>query len=182
MPDSVEVNDPPPALRRYTIAHDRSAVLFAARSNVGLVSFGTTEVVGTIDVLVEGDAVDLTVPPSARLEVSMGSLTSGNSLYDVELHRRVDVRRFPTTVVELAKVEPGPGVSYRVNGPITFHGVTRELAGTVSLSFPRPGTIAIAGEHALDIRDFGIAVPSMLMLKIFPDGRVQLQVEADLAG
>ncbi len=68
-----------------------------------------------------------------------------------------------------------------MNGAVTFHGVTRELAGTVSVSFPRPGTIAIAGEHALDIRDFGVAVPSMLMLKIFPDVRVQLQVEADLA-
>jgi len=175
------MTDPAPPLRRYTIANERSAVLFAARSNMGPVSFGTTEVRGSIDALAHGATIDLSAAPGARLEVGMEPLTSGNSLYDVELHRRIDVRRFPTTIIELKGAEEASRSRYHLTGAVTFHGVTRELSGTVALSFPRPETMSVVGEHAFDIRDFGVAVPSMLLLKIFPDVRVQLQLEADLA-
>lgn len=170
-----------PTLHRFVVAHDRSAVLFAARSNVGPVSFGTTAVRGSIEVAVHDGTIDLSVQPAARLEVEMETLTSGNSLYDVELQRRVDARRYPTTAIDLVDVEAVGGGRFLLRGAVTFHGVTRELAGTVALTFPNPQTLAIVGDHALDIRDFGVAVPSMLMLKIFPDVRVALQLEADLA-
>ena len=42
----------------------------------------------------------------------------------------------------------------------------------------------MSGEQAFDIRDFDVAVPTVLMLRIYPDVVVQLQVEAEpvLAG
>ncbi len=39
--------------------------------------------------------------------------------------------------------------------------------------------ILISGEQVFDIRDFAVPSPTMLMLRIFPDVRVRLQVEAE---
>jgi hypothetical protein len=36
----------------------------------------------------------------------------------------------------------------------------------------------ISGEQVFDIRDFAVASPTMLMLRIFPDVRVRLHAEA----
>ena len=44
---------------------------------------------------------------------------------------------------------------------------------------PRPdGSIIVTGGNAFDIRDFDIASPTVLMLRIYPDVTVKLQVEA----
>ena len=37
----------------------------------------------------------------------------------------------------------------------------------------------MTGEEVVDIRDFGIASPTVLMLRIYPDVRVRLHVEAE---
>ena len=37
----------------------------------------------------------------------------------------------------------------------------------------------VSGEQVIDIRDFDIASPTVLMLRIYPDVLVQLQVEAE---
>ena len=38
----------------------------------------------------------------------------------------------------------------------------------------------IRGEQVVDIRDFGLVSPTVLMLRIYPDVVVGLQVEAEL--
>ena len=37
----------------------------------------------------------------------------------------------------------------------------------------------LTGEQVLDMRDFAIPSPTVLMLRIYPDVRVRLQVEAE---
>ena len=45
---------------------------------------------------------------------------------------------------------------------------------------PSDGKLVIRGEQVVDIRDFGIASPTVLMLRIYPDVVVGLQIEAEL--
>jgi hypothetical protein len=40
--------------------------------------------------------------------------------------------------------------------------------------------LIITGEQSFDIRDFALPSPTVLMLRIYPDVRVRLQVEAEL--
>ena len=76
----------------------RSAVLIEARSNVGPIAFGTTGLQGHIDVALGDQSIDLEAAAVvALLEVELTTLTSGNSLYDAELLRRIDARRHPLT-------------------------------------------------------------------------------------
>ena len=65
------------------------------------------------------------------------------------------------------------------DGEVTFHGATRPIQGTVNVSLPSPGKLVVSGEQVFDIRDFDIASPTVLMLRIYPDVLVQLQVEAE---
>jgi polyisoprenoid-binding protein YceI len=102
-------------------------------------------------------------------------------LYDAELLRRIDARRFPTAKVELREcTASGLGSRYGLKGDLTFHGVTRPAEGTVSVEALSDHRILITGEQVFDIRDFAVPSPTMLMLRIYPDVRVRLQAEAEL--
>ena len=70
---------------------------------------------------------------------------------------------------------------YRLGGEATFHGVTRRLHGTVAVAAAGDDRLVITGEQMFDIRDFDIASPTVLMLRIYPDVVVQLHLEAVLA-
>jgi hypothetical protein len=166
----------------FRIDPDRAALVLVARSNAGPITFGATGIEGSISAAVSGGEVATTVPPVARLEVPVQRLTCGNGLYDAELLRRVDARLFPRAVVELRDASPvGTTGRFHVEGMLTFHGVTRSMAGTVAVSFPEPGRMVIEGEQVLDMRHFEITPPAVAMLRIYPEVRVQLHVEADIA-
>ena len=117
----------------------------------------------------------------ADLEIAVERLASGNRLYDAELLRRIEARRHPLVTLDLDAVTPiGPPERFTLTGSIEFHGVRRQLQGTVVASMPNPRTLAIRGEHGFDIRDFGISSPTVLMFRIYPDVMVKLQLEAEL--
>lgn len=150
-----------------------------ARSNVGPILFGTSDVTGVIEAPVDGHVLD-PAPAWATLEVDVSRLASGNQLYDSELRRRIDARRYPMSVVRLLAAEATEDPRrFRVSGDITFHGVTRTLHGAVSVAVTDDGLV-ITGEEEVDIREFEMAAPTMLMLKIRPEVRVRLHVEAEL--
>jgi polyisoprenoid-binding protein YceI len=154
--------------------------MIRARSNVGAIDFGTTGMRGTVEAAVRDSALDPVAGVHGRLEVDVAELTSGNSLYDAELMHRVDARMFPVAVVELDAITPlASGDRFQVTGRLTFHGVTANLTGTVSVTVLHDKRIVVSGEQVIDIRKFEIAAPTMLMLKIYPDVRVFLHLEAE---
>ncbi len=169
-----------PTMGRFVLDPERSAVLIDARSTVGPICFGTTGVQGSLYAAMGYAGVDTDIPPTGWLTIDMTRLSSGNKLYDAELHRRINSRRFPTAKVELKECMPSaPGWRYRLRGELTFHGITRRTEGTVQIESASDDRIVISGEQAFDIRDFALPSPTMLMLRIFPDVRVRLYAEAE---
>jgi hypothetical protein len=158
----------------------RSALLIRVRSNVGPIEFGATGLNGTLQACVSNSHVVVTETLGAHLELSVEELTSGNALYDAEFLRKIDARRFPVAVVELEEAEAlEPLDLFHVQGPVTFHGVTRSLGGVIQIVTASDDRIIVRGERSFDIRDFNITPPTMLMLKIYPDVQVHLLVEAE---
>jgi polyisoprenoid-binding protein YceI len=132
---------------------------------------------------VNDGAVEPDPRPAARLELQIESLSSGNALYDAELRRRIDARRYPRAIVELRELSVvGDVARYQLQGDLTFHGITREVRGTISANFEPDGSMKVAGEQIFDIRDFNVPSPTILMLKIFPDVRVRLDLVAQPEG
>ncbi|HVM40282.1 MAG TPA: YceI family protein [Acidimicrobiia bacterium] len=163
---------------RFTVDPDASGLTLATRSNVGPIDWSAAGLRGHVDVEVDGETLVVTQPVAAHLELEVETLRSGNALYDSELHRRIDARRFPLTTVDLQQVTPLPTSDrFEVRGELTFHGVTRVLSGTVTATVT-DGRLHVAGEHVVDIRDYRVPSPTILMLRIFPDVRVQLDLVA----
>jgi hypothetical protein len=169
----VVVNGVPSARHNhFDVDASESGLLIQARSTAGAISFGTNAIEGSVDVAEFDGALMLIPPPLADLSVDLRTLRSGNKLYDAELAQRLDVRRHPTASITLNGASMA-GTRYQVTGLVTLHGATKEMSGSVTAERAEDGWL-ISGEQVFDIRDFDIPVPSVLMLRIFPDVRVFL--------
>ena len=164
-------------MTRFIVQPERSLVAIQARSSVGPIEWEASGAEGWVEAEVADGAIDTTVPPKAHLELAVRNLESGNTLYDAELMRRIDARRHPVTTVDLTQAK-GEANRYQLVGNVTFHGVTRQLRGSVEASVEPSGELRVTGEQTFDIRDFHVPSPTILMLKIFPDVRVRLRLEA----
>jgi hypothetical protein len=166
-------------LRHFRLTPDRSVVLIDVRSTVGPISFGADGLTGSIAADITDGAIRPRSHPSAHVEIAVDGLRSGNRVYDAELLRRIDARRFPTATLDLGRcLAVGSTGRYRVAGELTFHGVTRPTEGTVDIAVAADGRLVVTGEQVFDIRDFAVPSPTVLMLRIYPDVRVHLHVEA----
>jgi PadR family transcriptional regulator PadR len=167
--------------KRFQLVPDRSVVLIDVRSTVGPLSFGAIGVTGSVSAVVVDGVLRADISPVGRIEIAMCELSSGNNLYDAELLRRIEARRFPTASVELRECfASGPGTRYRMKGELTFHGVSRLAQGTVSVEAVSDRRLVVTGEQVFDIRDFALPSPTVLMFRIYPDVRVRLHAEAEL--
>ena len=162
----------------FLVVPDQSALLVEARSSAGPITFGSMTLDGRAEFAMSGDDLDSAVPISANLKIPVVALVSGNSLYDAELRRRLDARRFPLIAVELHEARSRGGGRFVAQGDLTIHGTTRRLTGTVGLVLQDGNTLLATGSEVVDIRDFDIELPSVLMLKIYPDVSVQFRFSA----
>ena len=113
---------------------------------------------------------------SGELELAVERLTSGNQLYDRELRRRIDARRFPTIAGRLTGiVADGSHPNYDVTGEVSFHGKTRTFGHGMQIEVSDEG-VALTGEDVFDIREFGMKPPSMLMVRVYPEITVRVEL------
>lgn len=164
----------------FRVVPDRSVVLIEARSTVGPIRFGAMGLTGEILVDMAEGQIGCDAKPTAHLTIAVDELRSGNMLYDAELLRRIDARRFPRVSLNLQDCQPIGTDRFRLAADVTFHGITRPLRGTVGLKLLSGHKLVVTGDHALDVRDFQLPSPTVLMLRIYPDVRVNLHVEAEL--
>lgn len=169
----------PPVPARFVLDPSRSAILVEVRSTVGPLSFGATGLCGHLRAAVSQGNVLAEAATEGRLTMDISALRSGNPLFDAELLRRIDARRFPTVKAEVRRCLPYGNGRCRLEADLTVHGLTRSVQGTVQIAPARPGRLVISGEQTLDIRDYAIPSPTVLMLRIYPDFRVRLHVEAE---
>jgi polyisoprenoid-binding protein YceI len=167
------------AMAAFHIDAEASRVWVEARSSVHPVRGEGTGLQGVIDVELAGDRVDTDLPVTGRVELRVDGLKSGNVLYDTELRRVADSRRHPTIVGELDVLFPDGGpMRYRAAGPLTFHGVTRQVEGALVIEVVDGDTILVEGEGTFDVTDFGVRPPRLLMLQVHPQVTVRLAVLA----
>ena len=153
-----------------------SEVVVEARSSLHPIRGAAVDLSGAIEAEVVDGRVGDTL--RGRLEVPVDRLRSGNPLYDSELHRRAEARRYPTIVGEVRGAVAGDDGVFRVEGDLTFHGVTRRV--TDDLRVRADGSrLVIEGQHVFDVREFGLTPPRLLMLKVEPEVTVRISLVAE---
>jgi polyisoprenoid-binding protein YceI len=164
----------------FVVDPARSLLTVNARSNVHPIRYGAP-LAGRIDAETIADGFDLDAPIIARLEVALGELHAGDPLHDAELRRRLDLRRFPTAAAAVADVVHLDADEYRLGGTLSLLGVTRTLSGTATVTLDA-GELRAAGSVDLDIREFGIKPPRLLLLRVEPIVEVAIRLYAQTAG
>ena len=179
-------------MTRYEIDVSQSEVRVQASSSLHAITGHAEGLRGWIDL--EGATVT-----GARIELDAERLAWGNPVLDRETRRRIDADRHPTIVGTMTaadgnangSAEPTPSprwnaqpplrslsVPTRVRGTIAFHGVEREVSGSVVVTTADPDELVLEGEQTFDVRDWGLEPPRLLMLKVNPDILVAIRVRA----
>jgi polyisoprenoid-binding protein YceI len=168
------------ALIRYTLDSDRSCVWVSGRSSLHPINTETRGITGWFEAASRTDgSLDLGQAVSGELELAVERLTSGNQLYDRELRRRIEARRYPTIAGRLTKIAlDGAHPDYMVTGEVSFHGKTRTFSHGMQIEVG-VGDIALTGEDVFDIREFGMKPPSMLMVRVYPEIAVRVELHAN---
>jgi polyisoprenoid-binding protein YceI len=163
---------------RFSFDPVRSCVWVDARSSLLPIKTQTRGLQGWVDVALHPDGtVDLDVPVQGRLEISVDRLSSGNQLYDRELRRRIDARRHPLIIGQITGVRATEVEGrYLVAGDLLFHGKTRVFEHEMTIAVDGESTIELRGDRVFDIREFGMKPPSMLMLKVYPEVAVRVEL------
>ena len=156
-----------------------SAVAVAANSTIHPVHIQAHGVTGVLEgEFDEEGRVRLDRPHRARLSIPVEELRSGNVLQDMEMDRRMDAARFPTIDCEVDALTIGAGGGYRAAARVTVHGQTRPVEADLTLTAVGSAQVVIEVEHVFDMRDFGINPPRLLVLRVDPQVRVRVRIEA----
>jgi polyisoprenoid-binding protein YceI len=119
-------------------------------------------------------------PYSAELELPVEAIKSGNGIQDREMRRRFDASRYPTITARVTHGEALPVEGqYRAVAQLTMHGQTREIAGEVQLRVEGT-TMTIDGQQVINVKDFGIDPPRLIILKVDPEVDLRVHIVAKL--
>lgn len=119
-------------------------------------------------------------PYSAELTLPVDSIKSGHGLQDREMRRRFDSSRYPEIAARVTHAEPlnGGDGRYRATAHLTMHGHTEEITGDVRLDVDG-GTVTVVGEQVINVKQFGIDPPRLIVLKVEPDVDVTAHIVAE---
>jgi len=121
------------------------------------------------------------------VRVAADQLATGNASRDEEMKKkRLETARFPAIRFEARRMEvresdPKAGTAKAaIRGTLFIHGVQKEVAVEASLAPLEGGAVRVRGTAPLDIRDFGITPPRvMLFVKMDPKVIVTFDLRAD---
>jgi polyisoprenoid-binding protein YceI len=153
----------PFAARAALVRTGNASVVFVATGPGGLRIVGKS---GELQVADSGAALKITAP--------LGNLKTGIDLRDRHLRDKyLHVRQHPNAVLEVqrgALKHPtgGGSVASEADGTLTLHGKAKSIRFKYSARH-EGGRIKVEGGFRIDIRDFGIEVPSYLGLKVKPE-------------
>jgi len=165
---------------RYRIVPERSHLWADGHSTLHPIHLETDGFEGFIEADTTDGSLHLDVAPKASLALDADRLKSGNGLYDYELERRLDMRRYPRITGEVRSVVPVEGDNrVRVEGDLSFHGVTNRVQGDVTFRVLDADTIEIEGEKVIDMRSFGVKPPKMLILRVDPEIKIRARLVAE---
>jgi polyisoprenoid-binding protein YceI len=165
---------------RFRVVPEQSQLWIEARSSLHPIHGEGTGIQGEAELEIADGRIDLGAPPKARIELPVERLRSGNALQDMEMRRRIEAQKYPTIVGELVKATAlGQPNRYRLQGDLTFHGITRRLEADVTATVEKAGAPLVEGEYVLDVRAFGITPPRILGLQVYPEVKVRFRVVAE---
>ena len=163
-------------MARYRVVPEKSRLWAEARSSLHPIQVETSGLTGIIEAEVRDGQVVLGAP--FRVEIDAERLRSGNALLDGELSRRLETRKFPAVVGAVREVRRDGGL-WLLRGELTLHGVGRLTDADVTARVVDGKTIEIEGEKVIDMQDYGLTPPKLLIFRVYPEVKVRARLVAE---
>ncbi len=164
---------------RFIVDTQNSTVDVGLRVNLHPSHISAHALSGHIDCELDADGRPrFDAPYSAELFLPVEAIKSGHGIQDREMRRRFNADHFPTISARVTKGEPlGEDGRYRAAATLTMHGQTREISGEVELHV-NGTTMSVTGRQVINVKDFGIDPPRLIVLKVEPDVDVHVNIVA----
>ncbi len=165
---------------RFDVNTAQSTVQVGLRVNLHPSHINANALTGHIECEVDEQGKPrLDQPYRAELMLPVDAIKSGNGLQDREMRRRFDASRYPsiTAVVTHGEALDGEG-RYRATAQLTMHGVTKDITGDLTLSV-NGRVMTIDGQQVINVKDFGIDPPRLIILKVEPDVDLTVHIVAE---
>jgi hypothetical protein len=166
---------------RYTVSRAESVLTFAAKSTLHSVNGKNTMLDGFIEAGLNDEGRLIFDPlPSMHLDFLVEQLRSGNNMLDQQMWKLIDSKRFPRITADLRTLAPTDSpFHFTGSGDITLSGRVKRYAGEISFSV-RGTDLIFEGDLDVDIRDFGLTPPNLLIIRVDPIVKVHLHLVANL--
>ncbi len=166
---------------KFRVNTNKSSVKVGLRINLHPSHVDANALTGVIECEVDDQGQPrLDQPYSADLALPVDAIKSGNGIQDREMRRRFDVGRYPTINARVTKGEALESQGhYRAVAQLTMHGQTREISGDLTLHVDGT-TMTIDGQQVINVKDFGIDPPRLIILKVEPDVDLTVHIVAEL--
>ena len=130
------------------------------------------------------NAWDAILAPGAlqtfEIAVPAATLTSPKGELDKNMHKALQVEKFPDITFRLRRLEPAAGGALNAIGTLTITGTERDV--TLALKTKRSdATLTVSGTLSLLMTDYGITPPKAMLGMLKTDPKVTLTFEAVLA-
>ena len=145
-----------------------AAVAFSARGTAGLNIEGVTHELA----LEEHDG-------NVVFRVPLSGFDTGIALRNRHMRGYLDVMHFPVAELDVSKslvalASPGAPKESDATGTLTLHGVSKPCSIHYRVEQVQSGEYRVHGATRIDIRDFGIAVPTYLGISVDPAVAIQV--------
>lgn len=120
--------------------------------------------------------------PRGRIQVEAATLDTGNEDRDADMQKYLGTDAHPELLFELERFVPatvdakGMRVEGTATGALTIHGVKRTVSMAVKLSLDEARRLKVDGEMPLLLSDFGVSVPSKLVISMKDEVKVWISL------
>lgn len=167
-------------MAQFRVNTSKSSVKVGLRVNLHPSHIDANALSGVIECEVDDQGRPrLDQPYTAELSLPVDAIKSGNGIQDREMRRRFDVGRYPTITARVTHGEALEGEGrYRAAAQLSMHGQTREISGEIQLHVDGT-TMSIDGQQVINVKDFGIDPPRLIILKVEPEVDLLVHIVAE---
>ncbi|MGI9579086.1 MAG: YceI family protein [Microthrixaceae bacterium] len=163
---------------RFEIDPGASKVWLEGSSSVHPIRAHASGLTGWVELLSKDGQEEI----DGEVRIDVGLLKSGNPLVDRETKRRINAAEHPEIIgTVIGSKRTGSlvagGEHYEVHGEIGFRGHVGPAHGEVTASLA-DDTLTVEGTETFDVRDWGLTLPRMGLLKVHPDVEVRIELVA----
>lgn len=112
-----------------------------------------------------------------EVRIDVSRLKSGNPLVDRETKRRINAVEHPEIIGTVIGSKRTGSELYEVHGEIAFRGHVGPAHGEVTATLDGD-VLAVAGTETFDVRDWGLKLPRLGLLKVHPDVEARIELVA----